>query len=259
MKNLKTLSNIQLFETTKDLVRDEEHATLAVLHALQEIERRRAFAEKSYPSLFEFCVNYLGYKKGAAYRRILAMRALKELPEIESKIQEGSLSLMTLSQAQGYFVQQARASQPVTKQDKLELIKTLENKSSRQTEELFLKLSPREVVAEKIEPVDENSFVLHLKMPAETKNKLEKLKSLMAAEKSGTTTLEVVDRAFDLAIQYYEKKQEKSVQIAQGKASQKAQIIKNRSFPKSEFFQQQKFSGNLQSHQKVPALAMLFG
>ena len=32
-----------------------------VLHLLREIERRRAFAEKSYSSLFDFCVIELGY------------------------------------------------------------------------------------------------------------------------------------------------------------------------------------------------------
>lgn len=104
ISNLKTLSSSELFDLAKKEVQEETNATLRVLHVLREIERRRAYAEKGYPSLFEFCTEYLRYKKGAAYRRIMALRTLKELPEIEDKVREGSLCLTTLSQLQTHFV-----------------------------------------------------------------------------------------------------------------------------------------------------------
>ncbi len=64
-EKLEKLSNSELFNAAKVGVNQETHATLRVLYVLREIQRRRAFAEKQYPSLFEFCVEFLGYKRDA--------------------------------------------------------------------------------------------------------------------------------------------------------------------------------------------------
>jgi hypothetical protein len=105
---LRILSTKELLTKAKIEVQTETNATLRVIYILREIERRRAFAEKNYPSLFEFCVEFLGYKRDAAYRRIAAMRALRDVPEIEEKIKTGSLCLTTLATAQGHFTRKRR-------------------------------------------------------------------------------------------------------------------------------------------------------
>ncbi len=212
IQRLKKLSNSELFGLAKHEVREESNATLRVLYVLREIQRRRAFAEKEYPSLFEFCVDYLGYKKSAAYRRITALKALTDLPEVEEKIQIGSLSLMTLSQAQTHFEHKRRQHSPLSKLEKLGLLESLENKSTRQADELFLTISPKEIPREKLRPINAETFELSLALPKRVCEKIKILKMYMGAEKAGVETIEALERGLDCAIKEYEKKFIKSEQ-----------------------------------------------
>ena len=108
----------------------EREVTLSVLHYLLEVERRQLFARLGFSSLYEYAVKDLGYSEGSAHRRIASMRLLRSLPELEAKIENGSLPLSTLSQAQSFFRQEAI----VAPQDKLEVLKKLEGKTSREVE-----------------------------------------------------------------------------------------------------------------------------
>ena len=81
--------------------RQEEKRVLTdLLHYLLEIERRRVYLDWSYGSLFTFLTEGLGYENASAYRRLSAVRAMRELPEIEQKLNEGSITLSTLCQVQ---------------------------------------------------------------------------------------------------------------------------------------------------------------
>ncbi len=107
---LKNLSNEALLSQTRHYVQREKEMTLQVLHHLKEVERRRLFASLSYSSLFEYVTRELGYCPASACRRIDAMRLLKEIPELEEKIQDGSLSLSAVARAQGFFKKEQSAS-----------------------------------------------------------------------------------------------------------------------------------------------------
>lgn len=109
-KAVKRLGDEALLSKIKALVQEERKLTLSILHHLREVERRRLFAALAYPSLFEYAVRELGYSPSAAQRRISAMRLLRELPEMEAKIQEGKLSLPVVAQAQSFFHQEAKAA-----------------------------------------------------------------------------------------------------------------------------------------------------
>src|SRR5262245_52954493 len=91
--NLTSLSVSDLRLHTQKLVSSERKITVEILWHLKEIERRRAFADFGYPSLWEYCIHELGYSEGAAGRRISAMRLLKELPETAKSLADGELSL----------------------------------------------------------------------------------------------------------------------------------------------------------------------
>jgi hypothetical protein len=200
MKNLKVLSNADLFLKARDDVKNETAATLELLHTLREIERRRAFADKSFPSLFDFCVDFLGYKRGAAYRRILAMRALKDLPEIEAKIQDGSLNLMTLAQAQGFFKQQAREAVPLKIEEKRNILRNLEHKSVRETEKFFVDKQPISRPKENLKPVDSENYLLTATMPVRMKEKLDKLRALLGPEGNNLENMLILEKSLDIAI-----------------------------------------------------------
>lgn len=103
--NLKSLSQNDLFTQTQTAIREERLSTLRVLHLFREIERRRQYGRHS--SLYELATKEFGYSAAAAHRRIQAMRLLKSLPDYESKLENGELSLTAAASAQSYF-QRAR-------------------------------------------------------------------------------------------------------------------------------------------------------
>ncbi|PWU15627.1 MAG: hypothetical protein C5B49_11520 [Bdellovibrio sp.] len=99
LARLGSLSDSALLENTQTLVKQERELLTEILHHLKEIENRRLFSSLGYKSLFDYAVKHLQYSEDQAARRISAMKLLKELPEIEEKIELGSLTLANLSMA----------------------------------------------------------------------------------------------------------------------------------------------------------------
>src|ERR1700722_1552615 len=102
MKNFNTVSNSELLTQIRLDASQERHAGLSVIHQLREIYRRRLHVELGYPSLHKFCMEDLKYSSGSAARRIAAMEALEDLPELETQIAGGELTLANLSQIQDF-------------------------------------------------------------------------------------------------------------------------------------------------------------
>ena len=107
-KEVKKLSNKQLLSQTKFLVQKERNLHIQVLHHLEEIDSRKLYLEQGFSSLFNYAVKELGYSEGAAYRRIKAMKLCREVPETESRLKSGKLSLSSACQLQAFFEKQAK-------------------------------------------------------------------------------------------------------------------------------------------------------
>lgn len=135
--NLQNLLDAELLTGTKAWVEKERTALHAVLHHLYEIERRRLFSSLKYSSLFAYVTEELKYSESEAIRRISAMRLMRELPQIEEKISSGDLSLTNLGLAKQVFSKKAH-----TKVEKLELIKMLEGKSTREAQKIAFSVVP---------------------------------------------------------------------------------------------------------------------
>ncbi len=175
--NLRNISDGNLLENTRSLAQKEREITLEVLHHLREVERRSLFASLSYSSLFEYAVKELKYSEGSAQRRISSMRLLKELPQLEEKLENGALSLSALSQAQVFFRQEK--TQVV---QKLEILKSLENKSAREVERNLVSRStqPEKLIPEKLRPVSSTHTELKFLIEEELLNEIEELKALLS-------------------------------------------------------------------------------
>ena len=130
---IRKLRDMELLASTKSLVEREREITTQVLRHLAEIERRKLYADLRYGSLFEYAVRELKYSEAAAARRIQAMRLLREIPELESKIESGALSLSNISQAQSYFrdMKKAEPERALRVEDKIDVLAKLEDKSAR--------------------------------------------------------------------------------------------------------------------------------
>ncbi len=192
---LNELPSKTLLANTVALSRKERELTLEVLHHLREIERRLLYAECGYPSLFEYAVQELKYSQAAAHRRIASMRLLKEIPEMEEKVERGEISLSTLSRAQTFFRQEKE--QVKNRQEKIEILKVLENKSAREVErELISKSSePAKFIPERLRPVTETHSELKVLLDAEMLKDLEELRNLLSHAQPNASLRELLSFA----------------------------------------------------------------
>jgi 5-methylcytosine-specific restriction endonuclease McrA len=165
LKSVSLYKNDQLIEALIEKSRMERKVTLEVIELLEELDRRSLHLERGYGSLLEFCMKALKYSESAAYRRISAMRVAKELPQVKKSIEEGSLNLVTVTQAHAFFRQEKKCQNKVyTKAEKLELLSSLKNKSKRETEKILIQKSPSLPQPEVIRHITENMVQVTLNL-----------------------------------------------------------------------------------------------
>lgn len=199
----------ELLTRTEALVRAEREAMTAVIRHLREIQRRRLYSELGYQSLFDYAVRHLKYSEGQAGRRIQAMRLVDELPEIESRIESGALSLTNVSQAQGFFREYANqksaegcAAGAMSRVRKLEILAALENKSSRDGEKELVRHMPdvrvpKELVRQVAVDIVEMNFLASDALRV----KLEEVRSLMGPEGAGMTLAQLIELMAELSLE----------------------------------------------------------
>src|SRR5687768_10089629 len=202
--NLKSISDNELIKETLNLVQKERKLLTAVIHYLREINQRRLYSAYGYKSLFDFTTKYLGYNEAQAYRRINAMKLLKDLPEIEEKITQGKIHLSHISIAQTHFKQEKKIhNKELSHQDKLSLIKQIENTSSKKAQSIVISLSSSPEVLKRRDQVNSISTDhIELKFIAneELQSKIEKLRGLLAHQSPDLSIGELFNRLCDLGL-----------------------------------------------------------
>ncbi len=179
---IRTLSNTDLMNRFSTLVQTERKITHLVLECIAEIDSRKLYLERAYPSLFEYLVKVFGYSPSAAVRRIESARLLREVPEIAIKIEEGSLNLSQLSQVQQAIrIRQKQESRKVQTEEKRDLLKKIENMTQNQTELILAKELNLPVITEEKERIHQNgSVTLTITFSKEQVAILEKASDLMS-------------------------------------------------------------------------------
>ncbi|WPU66937.1 HNH endonuclease [Peredibacter starrii] len=171
---LKHLANKILLGDTKKLVSAERSATTKLLHHLKEIERRKLYCDLKYSSLFAYCVHELGYSEGAAQRRIVAARALAEMPEIEAKIEDGSLNLTNISLV-NQFIEDPN--------ERREVLKEVENLTKNECEKKLFEITGKEdKPKDKKKRVSKDKIQVAFVLTDETMAYVEKLKDLIGKD-----------------------------------------------------------------------------
>lgn len=128
------MNDLELIKKVIKLTTEERRIGVEVLELLQEIERRKSYFELGYDSLFSFCVKELRYSEAQASRRIQAMRAMHEIPELKPQIKSGALTVTTVAQVHTHLKQQAKQGVKATLEQKLELFSSMRNQSAKQVE-----------------------------------------------------------------------------------------------------------------------------
>jgi hypothetical protein len=199
--NLKSLSDVQLRENTKKVVKKERLIGIEVLQHLREIDSRQSFALWGYPNLYAYCAGELKYSRGCAHRRIASMKLLREVPELELKIESGEVNVSTLSQVHSFFVQEERQmGKTYSIEEKKTVLNEIEGKSTDQTERVLKTLSPEQVKPEKKRRLNKKQSELRLVISEELLEKLERLKNLLGHKSDAQTYAGLIEELADLAL-----------------------------------------------------------
>ncbi len=198
---MNAISDKDLLANTENLVKKERELLSEVLRHLREIQRRRLYSDLGFPSLFEYCVKSLKYSEAQTHRRIVAMRMIVEIPEIEEKIESGDLSLSNLVRAKTFFNQEEKSA-PMARAEMLEVLTTLENKSAREGEKILLAISG-EKISVKESQRQVTAEITELRFGADEKllAKINHLKGLLAHKKSGASLAEIFSEICDVALE----------------------------------------------------------
>ncbi len=232
--NLKLISDEALVCNLRTLIHQERKLLGEILEHLKEVDSRRIHLREGYPSLFEYAVSSLGYSEAQAYRRISAMRLLKDLPEAKPLIESGDLNLTHLTQAQEYFRTCVRKQEPVSRESKIDLLQTLKNKSTRETETVFAKLAPETVFRERERPVSEEKTEIRFFASKELLEKLKRFQDLDAHALGGQSYAVLFQRLVDLALKGRNSQgPEKGTDFSATKKSKVEKTVVQRTGPKT--------------------------
>ena len=72
---------------------------------LAELDKRQAYRDLGYSSLFSFCTEKLKYSEGAAQRRISTARCLNKFPIVLDYLNQCKLNLTTLDIVDDYLTE----------------------------------------------------------------------------------------------------------------------------------------------------------
>jgi hypothetical protein len=163
-ENLKSLSDDIVENQIQSLVAQEKATTLQILRYLREIERRQIFAKRGFSSLWDYCIQTLGYSESQAQRRIAAMRLIREIPEAEIQVKEGKITLAALAQAQTFFSQEKKQTGFVrTRDQKVSVLQKLEFKTKRENEKLLADICPKLIAIKESErPLGTGNYEIKL-------------------------------------------------------------------------------------------------
>ena len=230
---LKRISDQDLLYNTKLLVQKEQALGMEIIAHLEEIDRRKLYADLKHPSLWEYCVNELGYSRSQAYRRIDAMRMARSVPEVKTALTTGQLNITTVNLASEFF----RGAEICDIKSKRKLLTEICGKSKKQVEAHLLKkkeelgldlFSPRKEV---IKEVSAQEVRLHLTLKKSTVDKMNRLKGLLAHQNANLSTEELLNDVLDEAIAKTEKKKFAKVETTEGKTIKQTQHKNPRYIP----------------------------
>jgi hypothetical protein len=131
------LSDPDLLVRTHELIDHSQCTEADLLVHLGEIDERKLYLERAFPSMFEFCVGELRFSEDVAYNRIVVARAGRRLPAVIETFRSGQVHLSGL-----------RLLAPhLTAENHRKLLAEAAGKTKREIEELVAQLAPQPAVA----------------------------------------------------------------------------------------------------------------
>jgi hypothetical protein len=141
--NLRKLSDETLLSRPSALVRREHNSTFAILHHLNEVERRKLHLQLGYPSLFRYCTDRLGYSESSAGRRIQTARIIRRYPQVIGLLEQNEVNITTVSRVAGV----------VFERDDPSLVGLIRGKTQREVDAIVARYRPAERARDRVRPV----------------------------------------------------------------------------------------------------------
>ena len=97
---LTQLTSRALLNRTNHLVKVERKTLADLIDCFQEIYNRKLYAEMGYSHMAKFLIKEFQYSESAAYRRVNALRLVKEIPRAKAMISAGKINLSSINELQ---------------------------------------------------------------------------------------------------------------------------------------------------------------
>jgi hypothetical protein len=134
------MNDDDLLACTRELVRNSCEMEAELLLHLAEIDERKLYAQRAYPSMHVFCVKELGFSDGAAYNRLGVARTGRRWPAVLDALRSGAVHLSGLRVLVPHF----------TDENLQRLLAEAAGKSKREIEEMAARLSPKAPVPDRV-------------------------------------------------------------------------------------------------------------
>jgi hypothetical protein len=133
-----SLDSATLTRRLGELAGDERNVQVEFLLHLDEFDRRRAYVDAGYGSLWDCCLRALHLRESSAGRRIGAMRVLRRFPKLEPALRDGRLCASTA----------ALLGQVLTDENLEDLVSRAAYQTKAEVEEIVVSLRPRPAPAD---------------------------------------------------------------------------------------------------------------
>jgi hypothetical protein len=101
------------------------------LEILLEIENRKEYSGQGFDGLYSFCIKTFGWSESQTATRTQAMYAVRTVPDLKQKIDDGTMSVTTIAQVERYIRQeQVEAGTNPTPEDRRSIFESFSNKTS---------------------------------------------------------------------------------------------------------------------------------
>jgi hypothetical protein len=199
------LSDLLLTERLTNLTLSERSTTLELLVSLAEFDNRKLFSA-THSSLFSYATKQLKMSEGEAQRRIDGARLLRSFPEFIKQYQSGDLNLTHASLLRRHFRTEARIQKKnLSRKVQLELLQKLLGKSTREAERILVAVSSRPELQKPTSQYEKllknGNYRVQFEARPELLAKTERLKEVWSHAMSGASWPELIERAFDMAIE----------------------------------------------------------
>jgi hypothetical protein len=130
MKQLSNLSNEDLETSLRVHINNERNTLHIILDHIKEVAKRELHLAQGFPDVKRYLMKKYGYSEPAARRRVEAANILKDVPDLASKIEDGSICLTAIGELTRAIKEKENVSrEKVSAAQKTELVAMISGKS----------------------------------------------------------------------------------------------------------------------------------